>query len=300
MAGHSSSSSSRPNLSRQASLSRVCQSTALVQEVLDNSQLNCASYPVAFSTFASCVRMQPASLRSIPVIAFETFKETDPSTLTVQRTFGLYGHQYIVATVLLPDGRRTYIKIDYYVSPPPGCTSLLIVTLSDDYTDFTRGTELLSRVAVYPSQDQTIARCGLTLATLASLFEVANEQLGPHPYDLLGRNCFWITDLLFYSVARRFGDHWLSDGGELTLRLPLTRFLSGECGIVETAIACAVPSRYGVVRSLLWLFAVLVRALLVWYYGNGLGRFVTQDEELAEWIELWLEADDIDATVPRP
>ncbi|KAI0661813.1 hypothetical protein C8Q70DRAFT_1052121 [Cubamyces menziesii] len=298
MAGRPPSSTSSPKLSSQAPLSRVCQSTALVQEVLSYSELNYASYPVAFNTFAGCVRMQPASLRTIQVIAFETFKETYPSTVTVRRTFGLYGHQYNVATVLLPDGRRTYIKINYYVKPPPGCTSLLIVTLSDDYSDFTRHTVLLSRVAANPSQDQAMAPCGLTLATLASLFEVACAQLGPHPYDLFGRNCFWMADLLFYSVAKRFGARWL-DGGELTPRLPLERFLREECGIVETAIACAVPSRYGLVRVALWVFAVVVRALLVWYYGNGPGRFLMQDDELAEWVEMWLKGDNLDANVPK-
>ncbi|KAI0331826.1 hypothetical protein GY45DRAFT_546934 [Cubamyces sp. BRFM 1775] len=272
----------------QTSFSLASQSTALVQDIFEYSQLNSASYPVAFSTFAECVRAQPISQRSTPVVAFETFKETDPSSVTVRRTFGLYGHQYNVATALLPDGRETYIKANYYAyCPPPGCNSLLTIVLSDYRDEVAQDSELLARVAITPPQGQTMTTHGMTLETLASLFEVASEQLGPHPYDLLGRNCFWMTDLLFFSVARRFDNHWLGDRGELTPWLPLGRFLGRECGIVETAIACAVPSQYGVVRSALWLFAVLVRALLVWYYGNGPGRFVMHDDELAEWIALW-------------
>ncbi|KAI0331825.1 hypothetical protein GY45DRAFT_1210571, partial [Cubamyces sp. BRFM 1775] len=194
------SSSSSPAVS--TALSVAAQSSVLVSDVLEFSALNTASFPVSFRQLAETILAQPLVNRSLAVIAFETLKDTSPLSATVRATLGMMGHQFNIATVLMPDGRKTHIRADYYAVPPLGCSSRLSILMDDNYGRLTKDSQLLSRVAVPQAAGSKENRGAPTLGMLASLLQVADNRLGSSAYDLLGRNCFWMTDLLFYSVAR--------------------------------------------------------------------------------------------------
>ncbi|KAI9000658.1 hypothetical protein BD414DRAFT_532503 [Trametes punicea] len=275
------SSSSSSSASLQAA-SLAAQSSALVSDVLEFSTLSTASYPVAFAKFAEAISSQPLSWRSLPIIAFETIKDTSPLSATVRSTLGLFGHQYNIATVLLPDGRQTHLRADFFAVPPLGSSSRLGILIADDYDALTKDGQRLSRVA---ARSPATTCDGPTLDTLAALFSVADAQLGSRPYDVFGRNCFWMTDSLFYSVAKRFAAHWLAPSAELAPREPLERFLRGECGPLETAIACGTPDEAA--RFWAGVAGTVVRGIQMFFNPSGPHQFKSHRSELEEWIAAW-------------
>ncbi|KAI0661814.1 hypothetical protein C8Q70DRAFT_1052122 [Cubamyces menziesii] len=264
-------------------LSLAAQSSALVSDVLEFSMMNTASFPISFRQLAETILAQPLVNRSLPVIAFETLKDTSPLSATVRATLGLMGHQFNIATVLMPNGKKTHIRADYYAVPAPGCSSRLSILLDDDYGRLTTDSQVLSRVAVPADPKQK--RDALTLDTLASLLKVADNRLGSSPYDVFGRNCFWLTDLLFYSVARRFSPAWLAEGAELAPRGPLERFLRGGCGVLETAVACGTPDE----AARFWARSVgtAIRGIQAFFTRDASDRLMMHDQELDVWIEEW-------------
>lgn len=275
------SSSSNPAVS--TALSLAAQSSVLVSDVLEFSMLNTASFPVSFRQLAETILTQPSVNRSLAVIAFETLKDTSPLSATVRATLGMMGHQFNIATVLMPDGRKTHIRADYYALPPPGCSSRLSILMDDDYGRLTKDSQLLSRVAV--PADPREKRGAPTLGVLASLLKVADNRLGSFAYGLFGRNCFWMTDLLFYSVARRFSSTWLAEGVEVYPRGPLERFLRGGCGVLETAVACGTPDE----AARFWARSVgtAIRGIQAFFTRDAADRFVMHDQELEEWVKEW-------------
>ncbi|KAI0660916.1 hypothetical protein C8Q70DRAFT_752164 [Cubamyces menziesii] len=267
------SSSSNPKFSKALSLAG--QTSVLVSDVLEFSALNTASFPVSSRQFVETIQSQPLANRDLPVIAFETLQDTSSSSATVRATQGLLGHQFNIATVLMPDRRKTHIRTDYYAVPPAGCPSRLAVLIGDDYRGLTKDSKLLSRVAV--PADPVKYRDAPTIDMLASLLNVADTRLKRVAYDLFGRNCLWMSDLLFYSVVRQYRSAWLAEGAELVPREPLERYMRGRCGIRETAAAC------GTLNNAVSFWAQLAAAVI---------RYIAisqdaPDKELAEWVEAW-------------
>ncbi|OSC97738.1 hypothetical protein PYCCODRAFT_1114086 [Trametes coccinea BRFM310] len=265
-------------------MSLAAQSSALVSDVLEFSALCTASYPIPFTTFTDCVFSMPLVQRGLAIIAFETLKDTSPLSATVRATFGLLGHQYNLVTVLLPDGRKTHIRADYYAVPPPGSSSRLSLLIDDDYGRLTRNSQLLSRLATPGTPGNFF-----TLGGLAWLLHTAGQQMRGRPYDVFGRNCFWMTDSLFYSVAKRFAASWLKPTAELTPRGPLERFLRGGCGVVEVAVACRTPDE----AARFWARSVanVVRGIQMLFHTGGAHAFKGHDQELDEWIANWKRAE---------
>ncbi|KAI9061147.1 hypothetical protein FKP32DRAFT_986148 [Trametes sanguinea] len=81
---------------------------------------------------SECIFSLPLAQRALPIVAFETIKDTSPLSAVVRATGGLLGHQYNLATVLLSDGRKTHIRADYHAVPPPGSSSMLTLLIDDD------------------------------------------------------------------------------------------------------------------------------------------------------------------------
>lgn len=269
----------------------AAQHSALIQDVLRDPELSRARFPISFATFAAaCQRLQPAAV-TIPVTCVEIYKTTWSSNALVQTTTGFLGHQYIVATVLLPDGRCTYIKADYLTEDHP-CGSKLILTFNDDRNALTEDSYILSRMvspdpwALGEQGGAGAHPSGPSLADLASLFSVADARLGTRPYRVLSRNCLWMTDTLFYALARRYATHWLA--GDLTPNAPLRLYL-GAAGVLETAIACTLAG--GAARRCAWWTAYTVRWVHVQStWGKaGADRYMMHDEEVADWVSEWGE-----------
>ncbi|KAJ8481738.1 hypothetical protein ONZ51_g5824 [Trametes cubensis] len=166
-------SSSNPKFSKALSLAG--QTSVLVSDVLELSALNTASFPVSSRQFVETIQSQPLANRDLPVIAFETLQDTSSSSATVRATQGLLGHQFNIATVLMPDRRKTHIRTDYYAVPPTGCPSRLAVLIGDDYRGLTKNSKLLSRVAVPAGPEKH--RDAPTIDMLASLLSVADTRL---------------------------------------------------------------------------------------------------------------------------
>ncbi|KAI0675091.1 hypothetical protein C8Q78DRAFT_1066949 [Trametes maxima] len=270
MSFNSLSSSSAASIQ---AITLAAQACALVSDALEFSRLSTASYPTSFETFADCILLQPRA-KTLPIICIETFKDTSPDSRIIQATGGLLGHQYTVATVLLPDDRTSHIRADYYA------TTRLGIMLSDDHSALTKGGHLISRLALPRTRRVTN---GPTLDALAALFRVAHNQLGNRAYDLFGRNCFWMTDLLFYCLARKFSAAWLT--GTATPAEPLRRYLRGETGVLEAAVSSATPDPAA--RWWAQLSGNAVRGIQTFFTRNHPDRFLMHDDEVKEWISIW-------------
>ncbi|KAI0366142.1 hypothetical protein BV20DRAFT_1038516 [Pilatotrama ljubarskyi] len=263
--------SSSPASSQAISL--ASQSAALVSDVLEFSGLSTASFPISFRKFVECIRPRPQP-GTFPVSCFEIYKDTSASSSVRQATMGILGHQFNVATVLLLSGRKTHIRADYWAEVPPGASSRLVLIYNDDHAALTKDAHLISR-----------EKSGPTLESLAALFDVADKRLGSKPYGVFGRNCFWMTDMLFYTMAWKYSAHWLA--GALTPEAPLKRYLRGEVGALEAAIACATPSEAA--RWWARWSGNAVRGIQVFFTQNGPDRFMMHDDEVADWIRAWDE-----------
>ncbi|KAI0822560.1 hypothetical protein BC628DRAFT_1412271 [Trametes gibbosa] len=282
----SSNSSSSPKWLKAITL--ASQSCALIKDALELSELSIASFPLPFVKFAECLRAQPDATK-ILITCCELFKDTSPDSAVVRATMGALGHQFNVATVTLPDGRQTHIRADYYAEPPPGCSSRLVVACNDNHGELTKHGHLISRIAAPTTlrDRECPPDRAPTLRDLGLLLDIAHTRLGNRPYDLLGRNCFWMTDMLFYTFARRHAAYWRA--GTQTPEAPLQRYLREEAGVLETAIACATPDQFArfIAGEAERERGARDTGLLHAGGGDQLDRFMMHDQEVAEWIKEW-------------
>ncbi|EIW57208.1 uncharacterized protein TRAVEDRAFT_48255 [Trametes versicolor FP-101664 SS1] len=198
---YASSSSAGSPSATSLIITLYSQFCALISEVLEFSKLSIATYPLPMNEWIECLQRQPLS-RALFLIRFEVYMDTAPSSTVVRITGGRLGHQYNVFTIGLPDGRRTHIRVDYRDAPIAlESSSRLDVSLSDLHASLTKDSRLISRIAA-PTQ-AAAEEAGPSLAALTSLFTVAYEHHIPRPYSVVGYNCFWMTDMLFYATARR-------------------------------------------------------------------------------------------------
>ncbi|KAH9856678.1 hypothetical protein C2E23DRAFT_808568 [Lenzites betulinus] len=264
---------------------QASQSSALARDALAPSELVALSYPISYLTFSQIIANEPKAA-TIPVSCVEIYKLRWSTIPIVQATTGFLGHQYVIATVTLADGRNTYIKADYLVEDHPCASSRLIITFNDDHNALTRDTHLISRI-VSPLECYQAFR-GPSLAAFATLLGIADTRLGTRPYRVLGRNCLWMSDILFYTLARRYADHWLA--GNPTPAAPLRRYLRGQAGALETAVACTLTRRTA--RSCGWWTAYVLRwaHVLCTATQTGADRYLMYDDEIVDWMLEWDEA----------
>lgn len=265
-------------------ISLAAQCSGLVSKVLESSELSTASYPLSVRTFVDCLQTERKIASELLLTCFEVFTDISPASAVARATGGVFGHQFNLATILLPGGKSTHVRVDYYAAPPHGAHSRLVVSLNDKHDTLAAGAHLLARVAA-PSASASPP----TLGALTSLLDIADKRLAVRPYSVFGYNCFWMTDMLFYTLARRYAAHWLA-AGHLTPDAPLRQFLRGKVGALQTAIACATPNE----AARWWgqLAGNVVRGIqVVLTQNSGPGRFVMHDAEVAEWGREWDEAE---------
>lgn len=267
-------------------ISLAAQCSGLISKVLESSELSTASYPLSVRTFVDCLQTERKAASELLLTFFEVFTDISPASAVARATGGVFGHQFNLASILLPGGKSTHIRVDYYAAPPHGATSRLVVSLSDKHDELAAGGRLLSRVA---ARSPSVSASPPTLGALTSLLDIADKHLAVRPYSVLGYNCFWMTDMLFYTLARRYAAHWLATG-HLTPDAPLRQYLRGEVGALQTAIACATPNE----AARWWgqLAGNVVRGIqVVLTQNSGPGRFVMHDAEVAEWGREWDEVE---------
>lgn len=261
-------------------VTRASQSCALISEVLDPSKLNTASYPLSTAKFARYLREQRIA-PSLPLKCVETYKDTSPASAVGQATQGVLGHQFIIITILLPRARETHVKVDYWAMPPSGSDSQLVVRLSDDHYSLTHRCTRISCISAPLPSPAPSTGAAPTLATLAELLIVAHGRLAVRQYHILGYNCMWMTDMLFYTLALRHAEHWLT--GSQTPEAPIKRYLRSKTGAFDTAVACLAPD-----EATQWWVALAgkaVRAVEVAVtHGCGEGRYMMHDTEVFSWV----------------
>ncbi|KAI0635573.1 hypothetical protein C8Q77DRAFT_578195 [Trametes polyzona] len=265
-----------PNPSSSIWTTPISQCSALISEVI-----NTLSGPISVGSFARACRALPPRLQAIPVVSIGIYKKTWSTNWLVQTTTGFLGHQYVVATVRLPSGRETHIKADYH----PYTASKFVLSFYDDPIA-PDGDKPLSRLAAPSAASPLDADVDVpTLGSLASLFAVAQSHVGSRPYRVLGRNCLWMSDALFYTVARRYAPYWLR--GAPSPDGLLRRYLRGDAGVLETAVACTLP--YPAARLCAWWAAYAVRWAHVRYTAgrSGADRYAMHDQEVVNWIWEW-------------
>ncbi|KAI0671378.1 hypothetical protein C8Q78DRAFT_972920, partial [Trametes maxima] len=242
--------------------------------------LSTGLYPMTFAAFVAGIKTCP---KHFPVTSFQILRDVARDSLVMQNTLGFCAHRYIVAGVLLPDGRTLYIRADYYITPIPRTSSRLGVILAYDYETITRDSELIAHLAI--SQFAvTTTYGGPTLDALAFLLDVADARVAASPFGVVGRNCYWLADVLFCCMARGFDVHWLA--GCQIPATPLRRYLLGDAGALEMSIACTMPPNK-ILRRAIWWGETALRGLQVLVTLYSPNRSLMHDDEVADWIRAW-------------
>ncbi len=265
-----------------AYITLASRSCALISEVFAFSELSAVTYPLPMDKWIECLQRQPIS-KALFLISFDIYMDTASSSVVVRATAGVLGHQYNVFTIGLPDGRKTHIRVDYRDTPIVlGSETRLDVSLSDDHAALTKDSRLISRI-VAPTR-AAAEKSGPSLAALTSLFTVAYKRHIPRPYSVTGYNCFWMTDMLFYAIARRYEALWIA--GRHKPDEPLRRYLRREAGVLDTAVSCATEKE-GARRFAMWTGSTW-RRIQVWATQNRDDRVMMHDDEVTLWITKWM------------
>ncbi|KAI0649486.1 hypothetical protein C8Q79DRAFT_873730, partial [Trametes meyenii] len=170
---------------------------ALISDMPEFLGLSIGLYPVTFAAFVAGMKARP---KHFPVTSFRMLRDVARDSLVIQNTLGFCAHRYNVSSVLLPGGRTLYIRADYYITPIPGTSSRLGIILAYDYDAITRDSELIAQLSIpHPAVTKYD---GPTLDTFAFLLEVADARVTASPFGVLGRNCYWLADVLFCCMAR--------------------------------------------------------------------------------------------------
>ncbi|KAH9856681.1 hypothetical protein C2E23DRAFT_451790 [Lenzites betulinus] len=290
-------------------------SSALICDELYSFTLSTAEYPMPFADFAADIRSHPKA-STLPITCFEMYMEASPSGKARLLTMLTVGHQYIVATVLLPDGRKTYIKADYMSDTLFGGKSRLEVSLGDHYAKLTRASSLVSRISSPPqspppgwgpngthSTTPPPPPPGPSLADLATLFEIADQRICTQKYNFFGHNCIWMAEMLFYTLARQFDTHWLA--GVSSPAWLVQKFLRAEMTAAEVVDTVAlIGSSSSLLPSIILssdspgeaLFKLAIgvgsrvaRETLASLEESAMGKrpYLMHDDEMKIWIEMW-------------
>lgn len=154
---------------------------------------------LSFAQFLTLIRSADPLIRTLPVIAIETYE-----TKTL--------HQYSIVTIQLPKGKRTYVKLELQVDEVTsgatiikgGGATILTALLTDDPSNLILPQDhSIAKIEFTPNSTQ-----GPSLDALAALLDIIYKRVGK--YDLYGRNCLWFTDLIFYGTAMKFKEACLA------------------------------------------------------------------------------------------
>ncbi|KAM5539250.1 hypothetical protein V8D89_007123 [Ganoderma adspersum] len=215
---------------------------------------------LSFAEFLTLIRSADPLICTLPVIAIETYQ-----TKTL--------HQYSIVTIQLSDSKRTYVKLELQVDATSGATiitdggvTILTALLTDDPSNLIL---LLDRpIAVLELTCN--ATQGPLLNALAELLDIIYKRVGK--YDLYGRNCLWLTDLIFYGTAMKFKEACLA--GRLVPDEGIRNYLHGGKSMF-TASTQWIQRAPGLMETFKSFVAV--------------GRMVTfnMDSEVEDVVEKW-------------
>ncbi|KAJ7172168.1 hypothetical protein C8R46DRAFT_1085001 [Mycena filopes] len=225
--------------------------------------------------FVKWVRNASESERRLPIVAVEAFKVTDPTDFILNKSSGNYSHHFIL--VEISDTKRcVYARVDFQGMGPlnndPIAHSVLI---SEDRAFIARGATSFAGVA-------NNSPGGPTLDAFASLLEIMHRRT--HRYDLLSRNCLWLTESILYASGRRYADHWRAGS---VVPQGLSHYIDKK---IKATRAVAEIYAKGDPRGAFWLDAGLrvVRGLQ-WFFTFPAGdsRIRYPDEEIQEILDEW-------------
>ncbi|KAJ7685490.1 hypothetical protein DFH06DRAFT_44663 [Mycena polygramma] len=227
--------------------------------------------------FARLVRKASENERRTPIVAMDAYKVTDSTDVLLNKSFGKYSHRFILVEIAAI--KRVYARVDFQgyqqVDDQPVAQS---VKLARDRAELTPSSATFARVC-------NERPGGLTLAAFASLLEIMHKRT--HRYDLLSRNCLWLTECILYATGRRYADHWqagfINPSG-------LGQYIEGS---IDSSRATAEIHTDGPAACSFVNAALRVSRGIQWLYSLPAGekRIRLPDEEIEEILCEWKNSD---------
>ncbi|TBU42911.1 hypothetical protein BD309DRAFT_961902 [Dichomitus squalens] len=215
--------------------------------------------------FADLVRMirdAPATVRSLPIVAVESFQKGGENA-------GLITHRYSVVAIMHPHGGPpTFMKL--HLRAVGVNVPVLTAELSDDRSALIRPCD--RRLAALELSPGHPVQDGPSLDALAKLLDIIQRRVVR--YELFGRNCFWLADLVLFGSALKFRKHWLAEG-RIFPDQPIWQYLRGEIDVLAATTQCFLP------LGLPWWLRIVYAALrgTVWAFN--------MDAEVAIVVSEW-------------
>jgi len=172
-----------------------------------------------------------SSVQSSTIISVEALDVVANTNQLRRHTLGVFGHRFVIAAARYANGTIIYVRVDFYqsgdgtVSQPVRCS---------------RDRDILIPEESRPVMKLTSANNGSsapTLDTFASLLEVI--YLRTRQYDVLKRNCYWHTEKIVFSMAKKYADYW--QGGDIYPQ-ELSTYMNGQTDGAHAGIAVGMPS----------------------------------------------------------
>ncbi|EJF55665.1 hypothetical protein DICSQDRAFT_164197 [Dichomitus squalens LYAD-421 SS1] len=215
-----------------------------------------------FADIVGMVRDAPAAVRSLPIVAVESFQKGGENV-------GLVPHRYSVITITHPhDGPPTFMKL--HLRAVGENVPVLTAELSDDRSALIRPCD--RRLAALELSPGHPVQGGPSLDALAQLLDIIQQRVGR--YDVHGRNCLWLADLVLFGSALKFSKHWLAEG-RISPDQPIRQYLRGEIDVLAATTQCFLPP------GLPWWLGNVYAAL-----GKTFGAFNMHDE-VANVVREW-------------
>lgn len=159
---------------------------------------------IAVPEFANKVDSMDSRLQNALVIAVGAYKTTSLADMLVKKTFGTFGHHYIIAEVREPGSANCYFaRIEFQGGDYFGSHAVAQTVTGSDDRD-----ELCKNSTRYARLENMSDTGGLTLGALATLLRIIYNRTSR--YDVFSRNCIWFTETILYSIGRGCVDHWLA------------------------------------------------------------------------------------------
>ncbi|KAJ7085765.1 hypothetical protein B0H15DRAFT_846299 [Mycena belliarum] len=210
---------------------------------------------------------------AIPIVAMDAFKVTEATDFLLNKTSGKYSHHFIL--VEIGTTPPLFARIDFQGWREVQCHSVSqSIRLSAERASLTPGSASFARMS-------NSGPGGLTLVAFAALLKIMHDRT-PR-YELLSRNCIWLTECILYATGRRYSKHWRA--GHVA-PYALEQYVDGaidaqtETAQIYTENKAGRVFVYGALqmaRRVLWLFTLLA----------GKHRIRLPDEEIEEIVEEW-------------
>ncbi|KAJ7047138.1 hypothetical protein C8F04DRAFT_1248165 [Mycena alexandri] len=224
--------------------------------------------------FAKLVRNAHETERRLPIVAMDAYKVTEATDFLLNKSSGRYSHHFIL--VEIGDEPPIYARVDFQGHNSfRGDPIAHSITLSDDRASLTPGTTSFAGVS-------NSSPGGPTLDAFATLLEIMHRRT-PR-YDVLSRNCLWLTESILYATGRRYAEHWRA---ERVAPLGLQRYIDGV--IKATRAVAEIYTDNHPAKSVLLDAGLKVVRGLQWFFTHPAGnsRIRYPDEEIQEILEEW-------------